>query len=377
MGVFVTLLILLSLAYGALFVLYAQGWRFTLTYNVNKSGPIKNSVSIIIPARNEALLIKACIDSILAQQFNGTFEIIVINDHSSDQTLDILKTFQHKINIINLEDIIAPNTTQAYKKKAIEIAINQANGDLIMTTDADTIRGPYWLQSMVGFYEANNYKIIAGPVNYISRNSLGNIFQVIDFITMQGVTAGALHYHLGSTCNGANLLYNKKAFQLVGGFAGVNDIASGDDMLLMHKIEKQFPKGAGYCKSKEAIVATYDMENISSFLQQRIRWASKSKHYADKRVTVVLGAILVYNLLLLTMIVFCVLGKFPAWGGVIIIAFKIMVEQLLVGPTLDFFGHKNRRWWHILLQPIHLVYILVCGILGQVTTYQWKNRSTQ
>ena len=64
-------------------------------------------------------------------------------------------------------------------------------------------------------------------------------------------------------CNGANLAYEKKAFYEVNGFTGIDNIASGDDMLLMHKIYKQYPERVLFLKSTDAIVQTKPMETLS------------------------------------------------------------------------------------------------------------------
>ena len=85
-------------------------------------------------------------------------------------------------------------------------------------------------------------------------------------------------------CNGANLAYERKLFYEVDGFAGIDHIASGDDMLLMHKIAKKYPGKIYYLKSVDAIVSTHPMQSWKQFFNQRIRWASKATHYDDKRI---------------------------------------------------------------------------------------------
>jgi cellulose synthase/poly-beta-1,6-N-acetylglucosamine synthase-like glycosyltransferase len=277
-----------------------------------------------------------------------------------------------------LVDELPNNSLQnAYKKKAIEIAVAKAKGDLIITTDADTVRDANWVMAFVQCFEKNNYKIIAGPVNYFTEQTILHFFQIIDFITMQGITAASLFYHFNSTCNGANLAYSKQAFLAVNGFAGIDTIASGDDMLLLHKIENKYPKSAYYLKSKEAIVSTYAMPTIGSFLQQRIRWASKAKHYTDKRVTVVLAAVFLFNIFSLIIIVLACIGKFAVLGAAFFMFFKVAIEWQLVKPVTTFFNQQKHLIWHIVLQPLHIIYIIVCGFLGQITTYSWKGRQVK
>ena len=82
---------------------------------------------------------------------------------------------------------------------------------------------------------------IAAPVKIVPNGSAISVFQTLDFISLQGITAAAAHKNLYPMCNGANLAYTRKAFNDVGGFADIDHIASGDDMLLMKKIQFDFP----------------------------------------------------------------------------------------------------------------------------------------
>src|SRR4051812_19175643 len=80
------------------------------------------------------------------------------------------------------------------------------------------------------------------------------------------------------------LFMKKKAFNDVEGFSGIDSIASGDDMLLMHKISNKYPDKVHYLKSKQAIVASLPMQTWKDFFDQRIRWSSKARFYDDKRI---------------------------------------------------------------------------------------------
>ena len=120
---------------------------------------------------------------------------------------------------------------------AIGTAIAHASGDLIVTTDADCIVPTNWLQLFVSFYEINGLQFIAAPVNFHLEKSLFERFQSLDFLGMMGVTGASIQLGWMNMCNGANLAYSKRAFERVEGFAGIDHLASGDDILLMQKIE--------------------------------------------------------------------------------------------------------------------------------------------
>ena len=363
-----------------LMVFYSNAWlHLKESFTIANYNPT-TKVSVIIPARNEETNIGNCLQAILAQQFpQDLLEIIVVNDHSTDETLNVVEKFHSSIiKVIDLEKELAnAPILNSYKKKAIELAIATSTGDLIVTTDADCIMSKFWLQSLVQCFEKNNAVFIAAPVAYISTNSIFNIFQSIDFMTMQGITGASVSKHFNTTCNGANLAYSKSAFYAVNGFEGIDAIASGDDMLLMHKIEKQFNRQSVYLKNKNAIVYTHAMPTLKEFFYQRIRWASKATHYTDKRVSYVLAMVYLYNLCLLAVLI---LGFFKtAFLGIFIMAItvKIFSELLLIVPTSNFFNKKHQLIYFIPLQIVHVIYMVVAGFLGQFTTYTWKDRQVK
>ncbi|MCH5689775.1 hypothetical protein LWM68_39450 [Niabella sp. W65] len=83
---------------------------------------------------------------------------------------------------------------------------------------------------------------------------------------MQGITGASVAGKKHNMCNGANLAYKREVFYEVDGFKGIDNIASGDDMLLMHKIWKRYPNQIGYLKAKEAIVETEAAPTWKAFL---------------------------------------------------------------------------------------------------------------
>ena len=231
------------------------------------------------------------------------FELIIVDDHSNDLTGAIANSFEkNNIRVINLKDFTGSENLNSYKKKAVETAIGLAKGCLIVTTDADCIVQPQWLQIIASYYEEFKPAFIAAPVAYMNplhgdslSKRLLKIFQSLDFITLQGITGASVFKKFHNMCNGANLAYEKKVFNEAGGFEGIDQIASGDDMLLMHKIQKIYPGRIQYLKSANVVVQTQPSETLKDFINQRIRWASKADKYPDPKITAVL--LLVYVLM--------------------------------------------------------------------------------
>jgi cellulose synthase/poly-beta-1,6-N-acetylglucosamine synthase-like glycosyltransferase len=283
------------------------------------------------------------------------------------------------------------NDINAYKKKAIEIAIQQSSGELIVTTDADCIAPKNWLQTIDSFYQKTGASFMAMPVKYDAPQNFTEAFQSLDFMTLQGITGASVHKHLHSMCNGANLAYTKKAFEQVNGFKGIDSIASGDDMLLMHKIYLQNPQKVFFIKSQELIVQTAPMHTVKDFFNQRIRWASKADRYDDKRIFAVLLMVYFFNLLLLVLPLISIFNNtgfaihlypfsitaslFEYW--LFLIISKTIIELIFLFPVARFFKQTGLLWLFPVMQPFHIVYTVIAGWLGKFGSYKWKGRNVK
>jgi cellulose synthase/poly-beta-1,6-N-acetylglucosamine synthase-like glycosyltransferase len=383
---------LLLLVYSVLIIYYRYGWHSLPNFKWTASNPV-TTISIIIPARNEAQNIKACLDSIMAQSYpKHLFEVLVVDDFSTDATAEmVLQYAAQNVKLISLKDFITSGEINSYKKKAIELAIQQSSGELIVTTDADCVVTEKWLQTIDAFYQKNSASFIAMPVGYHAPKSFIEIFQSLDFMTLQGITGASVHQHMHSMCNGANLAYTKNAFTAVNGFKGIDTIASGDDMLLMHKIYKQDPQKVFFLKSTDVIVQTQPVATIKEFFNQRIRWASKADKYDDKRIFAVLLLVYFFNVLLVALPLISIFTNpavtvhlypititaslFECWLFLIIC--KTIVELIFLFPVARFFKQTKLLWWFPLMQPFHILYTIIAGWLGKFGSYQWKDRNVK
>ena len=381
---------IISGIYFSLIIYYRQSWvsipdfRFTIS-----DFQPTTKISVIIPARNEAENIKNCLDSIINQSYpKHLFEILVVDDHSTDNTAAIITGYaSQNVKLISLKDFVAPAAINSYKKKAIEIAVQQSTGDLIVTTDADCFVPQNWLQTFAAFYQEKKPEFIVMPVAIDCSFHFIEMFQAVDFMTLQGITGAAVYKKMHSMCNGANLAYSKKAFVQVNGFAGIDTIASGDDMLLMHKIYKQYPDGIAYLKSKEVIVHTAPVKTIGEFFNQRIRWASKADKYDDKRIFAVLLLVYLFNCLLLVLPVLSLIKnvqysmfniQYSTFGVWILLLFlKTITELVFILPVAKFFNKQSLLWLFPVMQPVHIIYTVIAGWLGKFGNYKWKGRSVK
>ncbi|RDC57268.1 glycosyltransferase [Pedobacter chinensis] len=362
----------LTLVYGFLVLTFIRGWHKLILFKPQLADP-KTKVSVIVAARNEEQNIKRTIDDLVAQDYPKSLtEIIFIDDHSTDNTAEIVNAYADRgVKLIKLNEDQALNS---YKKKAIQTAIGTCTGDLIITTDADCKMGSQWLSTIVNFYEEKDYKMISSPVAYFEEKSFFERLQSLEFLYLIGLGASTIGNKQPSTCNGANLAYEKSTFYEVGGFQGIDDLASGDDELLLHKIAARYPDKIGFLKNREAIVYTHAKENLSSFIQQRKRWASKSTRYKNKAIIVLGVFVWIFNLSILANFI---TGLFlPAFLSVTF--YQLIVKMILETLFLwDVTGFAKKRSLLILipvLNVLHVLYMIYIGIAGNSGKYNWKGR---
>ncbi len=393
-----TISFLLTIFYVSIMWAYKNEWEEMEEVHVLNEHP-STSVSILIPARNEAANIGNLLHDLTQQIYpSALLEVIVIDDFSEDKTFDICQQYAIKhpfIKVFRLQDLLPENIpTEAYKKKAIEAAVQRAAGKLIITTDADCRLQQHWIHSIVSFYEKEQCALIAAPVGYYKEKTKFQHFQALDFCGMQAITAASLSMKIFNMANGANLAYEKQAFLAVNGYQDIDKKASGDDMLLVYKIAKRFPDKVRFLKNKAAIVLTEPMHTLQDFLQQRFRWTSKSASYQDKRITIILGLVYLFvlsiwvNALLFfgdllytvffnnTLIAF--INFLPAILYLLMLMFQVICKTIIdyhfLKSASAFFSRHDLMKTFYTSELLHIWYIPFVGTLGNILQYKWKGR---
>ncbi len=362
----------LTIIYLAVVISFIRGWHRLIPFQYQPA-TASTSVSIIVAARNEALKIHETIEALLAQDFpKELVEIIFIDDHSTDDTAGIIRCFAAQgVKLISLKEDRALNS---YKKKAIQTAIAGASGKLIITTDADCRMGINWLKTIVSFYEKHNYKMISSPVAYDQEQSFFERSQSLEFLYLIGLGASTIGNGKPSTCNGANLAYERDAFYEVGGFQGIDDLASGDDELLLHKIAARYDGHIGFLKNRDAIVYTHAKPTLAEFIQQRKRWASKSTRYKNKAIIVLGVFIWFFNVSILLNLLAGIFLIAYLKIALLQLIFKIAIELIFLVDVTGFAKRRSLLVLLPLLNVFHVLYIIYIGIAGNSGKYNWKGR---
>ena len=336
------------------------------------SGTSRESVAVVIAARNEEANIGDCLESLLKQTLPaGQREIIVVDDGSDDKTAAIVASYANQGVVL----IRMTEADGAGKKAALRKGIAASSKEIIVTTDADCTFEAGWLNTLLLFRQQQDAVFVAAPVRFSQEKGFLDRFQSLDFLSLQAVTVAAVSARLFNMCNGANLLYTRAAYDAVNGFEGNDHIASGDDMFMMEKMAARFPGQVRYCFAKEAIVTTAPAASWRAFILQRIRWASKSTYYRHSGIKLVLLLVYLVNVGLTAMMLSLVFipHYFPVW--VLMVLMKGFVEYPLMIRIARFFNKTPLLPWFIPIQPLHSLYTVLAGGFGLIGTYEWKGRS--
>lgn len=338
--------------------------------------PAKTKFSIVIPFRNEAEHLEDLLTSIENLNYpKHLFEIILVDDDSEDESVEIIKKFLHKIkHKTTIRIILNERKTNSPKKDAITSAIKKAKNEWIITTDADCYLPKYWLDSFDEYIQKNNVVCIAAPVSYINKNTFLNQFQILDVLSLQGATIGGFGLQKPFMCNGANLAYKKSVFIMLNGFKGNTNIASGDDIFLLEKINKTHPKQLHYLKCEQAIVSTQPQPSWKKLISQRVRWAAKTTAYNNWFGKLTGAIVLLLNVLIiieLPLLGFSILNL-KTLCYILIIKFNI--DFLLIFKSASFFNQKQilkSYFLGFITYPFFSIYVAFIAIFSG---YKWKGR---
>lgn len=331
-------------------------------------------VSILIAARNEAEGIRATLDSVMAQDYRGFWEVWVADDRSEDDTPKILaefaKKYPDKFHVLTIREI--PEGASP-KKFALSQMIEACDGEILCLTDADCIVKPTWVTGIVAEFEPG-IELVAGH-SYIPTvpkvSSVLICMQAVETLIYRVAGTAGLAMHLPLTSTGNNLAYRKSFFKSVKGFENVIKIQSGDDDLLMQKLAADRPWAMRYCIDESTFVTTNGKETLKELWEQRKRWASKTIYYTPKIVFVL-------SMVFLFLLMECVGALLSPFSFTIFLAtavtfvIKCAGDLILILRGLRIFRQEHLIKWCIPVEFIHAPFTVLAVLFGLFGRFKWK-----
>jgi poly-beta-1,6-N-acetyl-D-glucosamine synthase len=339
----------------------------------------KTTFSIIIPFRNEAENLSNLLQSFSNLEYpKHLFEIILVDDASEDDSVEIINTFFNKRPFDcaqgNVRIIKNVRNSNSPKKDAITTAIKTAKYTWIITTDADCIVPKLWLKTLDSFIQTNNPEMIVAPVTYAVNKTFFQNFQLLDFLSLQSATIAGFGIKKPFLCNGANLIYKKEFFKALNGFEGNTKIASGDDLFLMEKALQKYHKEVMYLKSLNALVVTTPQPTITDLIQQRLRWAAKTTSYNNTFGKLVGLIVLLMNALIISSAILVVVGVLRLEFLIIFFALKFYLDLVLIHRSARFFNQVFLFKFYILSSFIYPVFSVYIAVYAVFFGFKWKDR---
>jgi cellulose synthase/poly-beta-1,6-N-acetylglucosamine synthase-like glycosyltransferase len=350
------------------------GWLKQLKKTVfQQENKLENNISVVIAFRNESDNIIACLSALEKQLYNNNlFEVILINDHSEDNSVEQIKGHQEKSKL-NIQ--LLHLSSKYGKKAALQHGVENAKYEIIASTDADCEVPENWLSYINQSFSNNETAMLLGPVGFkeqTSGNLLLDSFQELDFLAMQAFTFGALGNNLPILNNGANIAYRKVIFENVNGF-DKHKTPSGDDVFLLEKFINQQQLVNGILDEK-FIVPTDKTTTFSAFIQQRLRWVSKAKKYKNSNLIYFSSIVYISNLIQLLIYAEILLVDSFWVVGIILLTSKWLIDFILLYLAANFFNKKKHLVLFVFAALIYPIYIVFIGLLALITNFKWKGR---
>lgn len=320
-------------------------------------------ISVVAACRNEEASLPFLLADIAAQDYPPSlFEVIISDDNSSDKTHDVASGFP------GIKNLRVLRNRGSGKKAALRTAVSEARGNLVVAVDADSRMEPGWLKTIVSFHEKEGSDMIICPV-MLEAEGRGFFlrFQELEFLGLQAITAGSAAAGDPLMCNGANLFFTKKSFERHA-FHLHDELASGDDIFLLHRMKADGSSRISWLESADARVRTNALHSPAEYLRQRARWISKAGSYKDLSTKFTALATLAVVLLQPAALIAAFAGiRFLLLYPALLLA-KSLPDYLVLRNTAVRYGKRYLLKWFIpsqLIYPFYVIAVAACALAGR------------
>ena len=337
------------------------------TINQELSNDPHAGVSVIVCAKNEALRLDTLIPKILEQNYQN-FELIIVDDHSTDQTQLILDQWSTKDPRVKG---VTPNIIKARqhgKKAALTYGIAKASNNLLLMTDADCVPSSVdWIDLMTAPLRAGK-SVALGYGGYNQTSGFLNALIRYETTLTGGLYLGqalAGHPYMGV---GRNLAYQKEFFVSSGGFDSHEHIPSGDDDLLIN--HRANSTNTGVVIDPNAFTWSEPKTTWMSLLRQKRRHQTTANLYRmASKITLSLysGSILLFYISVLLLFFNALSNPNIYWILLGLLTLRSAYLIGFMGPIFSRLKSPDLRPWTPLLEPVLIYMQLVIFVWNSVS----------
>ena len=324
------------------------------------------TVSVIVAARNEEKNILTCMESLNELIYpSDKIEIIIVNDNSTDSTAKIITDY------IKDKPLFKCFTTSKIigdlkgKTNALANALETANGEVILTTDADCRVSPMWAKSIASYYEDE----VAMVCGYTTQDAYNNFtgMQMLDFFYLLTVAAGTMNLNFPLSCIGNNMSYRKSVYKEIGGYEKI-PFSVTEDFNLLKTIFKLKKYKIIYPLDTEALVTSKPCESYKSLYWQKKRWGVGGLD-SDLPGFLIMASGFIANIGIL------LAPFFFSTSVLYILIFKIITDFFFLYPVLDKFKLQSKLKYFLAFEIYFIVYVIGLPLLVLLNKRViWKGR---
>ena len=369
-------LLLTALLYFVGLIIFFIGLYFP---NRNRQNKLYK-VSVIIAARNEENTIGHLLADLTEQTYSKEhYEVIVVNDHSEDETAKVIQAYVDQYANIQLMNISTVEKGLTAKKNAIHQGIQRSQGEIILSVDADCRIQPPWIETMVSYF-IPDVGMVVGFSQLGQRGDKRSLFQklqALDFLSLLSASQGSLNIGIPLAATGQNLAYRRKVFEEIGGFSRIGHRISGDDVLLLQLIHKHTHWKIRFAHSEKCYNYSLPESTLREFFLQRIRWASNGSYQfrLNKGFFAYVINTFLMNLFILIAFPMGLITSNSLSIPFIALGLKSLAELCITLKGMQVY----RRFDLLTVFPIwfflQIPYVVFVGIIGSMGQFSWKNRN--
>jgi cellulose synthase/poly-beta-1,6-N-acetylglucosamine synthase-like glycosyltransferase len=332
------------------------------------------SLSVVVPAKNEQFSLPRLLESFEAQD-TDEFEIVLVNDRSTDETAGVMETFRERhpdrVRVVTVEETPAGANP---KQNALAHGSEAATGEILLLTDADCIVPPQWVRNTARYFAADRVGLVFGPVYPDELGSWLSQYQSFDHVFRYFYTAGSAGIGNATGGFGNNLSVRRSTLDSVGGFAGLRHSVT-EDAELISEVRDQGEWRIRAHTAREATVHPEPQRAVGALLKQGIRWNTGALFAPDWATRASFGLVMLY---LFASVVLAPIGL--VYAPVLFLPAGSFSSMVLMGVVAGLYAHRPGRYWAMLVPNVvfsMLFYSLVTLLTLLRAKISWKGSTVR
>jgi cellulose synthase/poly-beta-1,6-N-acetylglucosamine synthase-like glycosyltransferase len=361
-----TPLLLLALLYCVLIVVLAIA---ALRARYRRDRGYRPSVTVVVAARNEEHNIGPCLESLLRLRYPaGLLEILVVDDHSTDRTAEIVRGYAARDPRCRLVSAGPPEPPLRGKPSALAYGLDEVRNDIVLFTDADCRVPASWAEDSVGYFADPTVGLVAGFTHLQGRGLFAGI-QALDWFALFTTASGAAKIGFPLTAVGTNLCIRRSVYEQLGGFRAIPFSVTEDYALFRSVVTRTafkvvFPMDPG------TLVQSDPCADWGQLYRQKKRWFTGGRGMDAVTLTTFALLYLFHAGLLLAF------AFGPLLLALKLFALKFLADCVLVAPSLSRFRIGGLLRCLPVFELFFYAYVLIFPPIVLFTrTVDWKGRA--